>query len=190
MCGRYTLFHDTDSEEIQKILHLLQKKQVGTIPAGEIFPTNKAPVLVLENNKVQPELIKWGFPSFRGKGVIINARAETLQEKKLFRNALASGRCVIPSTGFYEWSQDRQKQKYLFNVPAVSALYMAGLYAQFKSEYRFVIVTVAANADMLPVHNRMPLVLTHKGVSSWIRNPKQAVGLLDDVQPTLRKESV
>lgn len=187
MCGRYTLFGNTNSEEIRKILNILQKKQGGPIRTGEIFPTNKAPVLLLENNKVQPELITWGFPSFRGKGVIINARAETLQEKRMFRNPLVTGRCVIPSTGFYEWSHDSQKQKYLFNVPAISALYMAGLYARFDSEYRFVIITVAANADMLPVHNRMPLVLTHDGVSQWIRNQEQAVGLLNSVPSALTK---
>jgi len=185
MCGRYTLFDNTNSEEIRQILNILQKKQGGLIRTGEIFPTNKAPALVLENNKVQPELITWGFPSFQGKGVIINARGETLQEKKMFRTPFISGRCVIPSTGFYEWSHDSQKQKYLFNVPATSALYMAGLYARFDSEYRFVIVTVAANADMQPIHNRMPLVLTHNGVSQWIRNQEQAVCLLTSTLPTL-----
>lgn len=154
---------------------------------GEIFPTNKAPALVLENDKVQPELIKWGFPSFQGKGVIINARAETLQEKKMFRTPFVAGRCVIPSTGFYEWSHDSQKQKYLFNVPTTTALYMAGLYARYDSEYRFVIVTVAANSDMQPIHNRMPLVLTHNGVSQWIRNQEQAVSLLTGTLPTLVK---
>lgn len=164
------LFENTNSEEIRKILTILQRKQVGTIPTGEIFPTNKAPVLLLENNKVQPELIRWGFPPFKGKSVIINARAETLQQKQMFRNPLVTGRCVIPSTGFYEWLHDSQKQKYLFNVPTTTALYMAGLYARYDSEYRFVIITVAANADMLPIHNRMPLVLSHDGVSQWIRN--------------------
>lgn len=181
------MFDNTDSEEIRKILNILQKKQGGPIRTGEIFPTNKAPALVLENSKVQPELITWGFPSFQGKGVIINARGETLQEKKMFRTPFISGRCVIPSTGFYEWSRDSQKQKYLFNVPATSALYMAGLYARFDYEYRFVIVTVAANSDMQPIHNRMPLVLTHNGVSEWIRNQEQAVCLLTSTLPTLVK---
>ena len=185
MCGRYTLFDNTNSEEIRQILNILQKKQGGLIRTGEIFPANKAPALVLENNKVQPELITWGFPSFRGKGVIINARGETLQEKKMFRTPFAAGRCVIPSTGFYEWSHDTQQQKYLFNVPTTTALYMAGLYARFDSEYRFVIVTVAANADMQPIHNRMPLVLTHDGVSRWIRNQEQAVRLLTGALPAL-----
>jgi len=190
MCGRYTLFDNTDSEEIRQILNILQKKQGGPIRTGEIFPTNKAPALVLENNKVQPELITWGFPSFQSKGVIINARGESLHEKKMFRTPFVAGRCVIPSTGFYEWSHDSKKQKYLFNVSATSALYMAGLYAHFDSEYRFVIVTVAANFDMQPVHNRMPLVLTHDGVSQWIRNQEQAVSLLTDTLPTLRKTAM
>lgn len=55
-------------------------------------------------------------------------------------------RCVIPSTGFYEW--DREKRKYFFTVPNEEALYMAGLYAIRESRPCFCILTTAAS------HNR------------------------------------
>ena len=56
--------------------------------AGEIFPTNLAPVLLPGNDIVIPRLMVWGFPNFRSKGVIINARSETVREKKLFEASL------------------------------------------------------------------------------------------------------
>ena len=57
--------------------------------------------------------MKWGYqlPST----LVINARAETALEKPLFRESVRSRRCLIPSTGFYEW--DGQKRKYLFTLP-------------------------------------------------------------------------
>lgn len=72
-----------------------------------------------------PELLAWGFPRFDKKGVVINARAETAPDKPMFRKCLEQRRCVIPSTGFYEWAAD--KTKYRFRLPGEDALYMAGL---------------------------------------------------------------
>ena len=58
------------------------------------------------------EFQQWGLPGFRGRQQIINARAETVTEKPMFRRSVAFQRCVIPATGFYEW--DSAKHKYFF----------------------------------------------------------------------------
>ena len=97
MCGRYCLFED-ENEDIREILNRTE----GEFKTGEIFPTDKAPVLLWQQNAVNTVAVKWGFPGFKGKGVIINARAETVEEKRIFSNCLQTGRCIIPSTGFYE----------------------------------------------------------------------------------------
>lgn len=159
MCGRYVLFSDPELAEIREIIEEVQKNQ--EIKTGEIFPTNHAPILLQENGKLIPKAVKWGFPDFRGKGVIINARAETAPEKSMFRRSLEGKRCIIPSTRFYEWSHDGgPKTKYQFNLPNGGALYMAGLYNDFGGERRFVILTADANESMRDIHNRMPVVLT------------------------------
>ena len=87
MCGRYSLFFDDEyNRDISEIMNIIKSKYAHTdVKSGEIFPTNTAPVLVEQNSSVTPVPYKWGFPNFRNKGVIINARAETAEEKKILK---------------------------------------------------------------------------------------------------------
>ena len=59
----------------------------------------------------------WGFPAQEGKGLVINARCETVLEKKLFSESVRTRRCLIPASGFYEWSQ--RKDPYFFAPQSV-----------------------------------------------------------------------
>ena len=112
MCGRYSLFDNQDNAEILKIIQEVSRRHPEMeFHKGEIYPTNRVPVLLSEANTIVADLSSWGFPKYRGSGVIINARAETADEKRTFRDSLLFRRCVIPSTGFYEW--DRQKKRRL-----------------------------------------------------------------------------
>jgi putative SOS response-associated peptidase YedK len=128
------------------------------------------------------EAITWGFPHFRGSGVIINARAETAHEKPMFRKNLALRRCLIPSTGFYEWAGEnkKSKQKYLFKLPDDPVLYMAGLFNDFDGVRRFVILTTQANQSVVDIHDRMPLVLLRAELNGWLRDPHLARDILND----------
>lgn len=189
MCGRYVLFGNEELQEIRDIINEVQRKVNGEIKTGEILPTDRAPVLIQKEGLLSPEAVIWGFPSFHGKGVIINARAETVPEKPMFQNCLASRRCVIPSTGFYEWSHDGQKTKYQFNLPGTRTLYMAGLYDIFEGKERFVILTTAANHSMADIHSRMPVVLDKERIKHWMDNKQTALDLLSEVPPELEKTS-
>jgi len=184
MCGRYTFFTDKElqgiDDIIEKISNDIQREKMKT---GEIFPTDLVPVLLPEKGNTVPRLSIWGFPNFHNKGVIINARSETLHEKQMFRSALENGRCVIPSTGFYEW--DKEKNKYRFNLPDSQMLYLAGLYRKFKGEGRFVILTTNANASMAETHDRMPLVLPQDAVDDWLFHPKTVDDILYASPPML-----
>ena len=63
------------------------KPEYARMKGGEIFPTQVVPVLALENQTVQACLFSWGFPRWQSSGVIINARSETVIDKKMFRQA-------------------------------------------------------------------------------------------------------
>ncbi len=188
MCGRYTFFTDKELQEVDEIIDQISNEiQLEKVKTGEIFPTDVVPILLPERDIVIPRLMIWGFPNFRNKGVIINARSETAREKKLFGSSLKRRRCVIPSTGFYEW--DGLKKKYLFKIPDTGMLYMAGIYNQFDGENRFAILTTEANASMAGVHSRMPVIITKDRIGDWIFDTSQTDELLFQEQPVLVKET-
>ena len=188
MCGRYN-FTVEQSDEILEILEKLNAKFQGKeARQGEVFPTNLAPILIEEEKQIAPTLSVWGFPKFDQKGVIINARAETAFEKRTFRDSLLNRRCIIPSTGFYEW--DKDKKKFLFRMEGTNALYMAGFYTNYKDEMRYVILTTDANESMKEIHNRMPLVIPKKEIADWIMDDSATNDLLKRVPPQLVREAV
>ena len=120
-------------------------------------------------------LMEWGMPKWDGKGVIINARSESAAVKPTFAKALAERRCVIPSTGFYEWRQradTKAKDKFLFNMAEGPMLYMAAIYSEAKDDKpikeRFVILTQNANDTIRDVHDRMPVILYKNELSRWL----------------------
>lgn len=187
MCGRYTLFEE---DEIREILRAVNQ-QGQEVRTGEIYPTNPAPVLTLKNDQILPEAQIWGFPGFGArKGVIINARSETADQKPMFRGSLETGRCVVPSTGFYEWTKDKDKIKYRFNLPGSKILYMAGLWKEFAGERRYVILTTEANASVADVHDRMPVVLLPDQLDTWVRDKDKVLNILTGDHPMLDKTAV
>ena len=190
MCGRYN-FSAEESREIGKIIEEVQRKYGAfSIKVGEVFPTNQVAMLVGEENELRPRPVIWGFPNFRNKGVIINARSETAEEKRTFAESLKVRRCVVPTTGFYEWTQDKEKIKYLFNRPGGGTLYLAGLYNDYGDERRMVILTTAANQSVEDIHNRMPVVLSDNELADWVSNPNRALEILHRDGPLLEKVAV
>jgi putative SOS response-associated peptidase YedK len=183
MCGRYN-FTVEQSDELREIIEKLNAKIHGKeYKSGEIFPTNQVPLLIGDNKEPTPVLSTWGFPKFNSKGVIINARSETAFEKKTFRESLVNRRCIIPSSGFYEW--DSEKRKFLFKLEGSGALYMAGIYNIYQDELRFVILTTEANESMRDVHNRMPLVIPRNEIDTWILDDKATNDIIHRVPPML-----
>ena len=191
MCGRYN-FSAEESREIGKIIEEVQRKYgASSVKVGEVFPTNQVAMLVGEENELRPQPVIWGFPNFRSKsGVIINARSETAEEKRTFAESLKVRRCVVPTSGFYEWTQDKEKIKYLFNCPSGGALYLAGLYNDYGDERRMVILTTAANKSVSDIHNRMPVVLSDNELADWVGNPNRALEILHRPGPLLEKVAV
>ena len=101
MCGRYSLAPEQSKEIAQIVAEVQARFGAASIHTGEIFPTNAAPILLPDGQKMTPKPMTWGFPSFKGKGVIINARGETALDKPMFRRSLLERRCVVPTTGLF-----------------------------------------------------------------------------------------
>lgn len=186
MCGRYQ-FTAEQGEEIRQIADAIQRKYGKESWApGEIRPANYAPVLVAASDSPVPQLMKWGYQL--PNTLVINARAETAAEKPLFRESIGTRRCLIPSTGFYEW--DISKRKYLFTLPEEPVLYMAGLYDRRGSEDCYCILTTAPNASMRPIHDRMPLVIPPRKMQDWLIDGTAALSMLSMQPPELMRQSM
>ena len=180
MCGRYYT-DDTTAREVEKAVGRLDGKLDMT--CGDVLPFQGAAVLRNQRGRLTADVMTWGFPGIDKGKLLINARAETAAEKPLFRDSVASRRCVIPSTGFWEW--DAAKQKFFFTLPGETALYMAGLWTQRDGFPCYTILTTAANASMRQVHDRMPVVLTHSTLRPWLEDPSAAADILHAVPPEL-----
>ena len=200
MCGRFVIMDNGEIEEINKILQDIDNKYQGSglsTKIGEIFPTDNVPILKLQAGKPSLSLMKWGFPKWDGKGVIINAKSETVTEKKLFSKAIAQRRCVILATGFYEWGkvEGKVKSKYQFNSPDSSMIYMAGIYRSDDEQEaeipeRFVILTKAANESISDIHDRMPVILYKDELIRWLTDDDFAAFVMKRDSTILNKGAV
>lgn len=187
MCGRYYIDDDT-AKEIEKIVAELDKKYSNkSYKTGEIFPTNDVPILVAKGKNIEPEVVKWGFPNFKGNGVIINARSESAFEKKTFRESLVSRRCIIPASGFFEWNSS--KDKIYFMPKEEHIMYMAGIYNVYNNEARFVILTTEANSSIEDIHNRMPLLLHSNQLDQWVFDDMRTSAILKQTPYLLSRKS-
>ncbi|WP_312280705.1 SOS response-associated peptidase [Oscillibacter sp.] len=181
MCGRYQ-FTAERCAELQEIVQEIRRrcgKDAWT--PGEIRPSLKAPVLVEREGRVEAVLMRWGFQT--QKSLIINARSESTEEKPLFRDSVQTRRCVVPTSGFYEWSAD--KRKCLFRLPDAQALYMAGIYDQRQDESYYCILTTEANESVRGIHPRMPVVLRREEISGWLMEPSTFRRMLKKIPPQL-----
>lgn len=176
MCGRFTLY--SPLQEIVERFNVAEWK-VSFEPRYNIAPSQQVLAVVSDGEKNRMGYLKWGFiPRWSKEPSIghnmINARAETLAEKPSFRHAYQKRRCLIIADGFYEWKkeQDRKVPMYI-QLNNQKPFAFAGLWERWiSSEGEDVttctIVTTKANEFMIPIHHRMPVILTREQESVWL----------------------
>ena len=200
MCGRYQAAWDIDRPELERIGDIIRNKYPEEeLKNVEIYPGDKAPVLIVgdgaENaaahDKADVRLMRWGYPA-SGR-TVINARAETAADKTMFRESLRIRRCVIITTGFYEWTHNEEnkkdKTKYLFRLPDTPILYLAGFYEFRDGEERYIIMTGGANSSVIEVHDRMPVIIARNEILPWLSDKEFSRRLLAREGPQLVKST-
>src|SRR5262249_47900861 len=104
----------------------------------------------------------------------INARAETAATKPSFRAAFRQRRCLLPASGFYEWvRQAGKRQPIHFRLRDGRPFALAGLWQLWRGPDGEVVETCAilttqANGLILPVHDRMPVILGPDAFGPWL----------------------
>lgn len=165
MCGRFYV-DDEMAEEVERLVRNIDKDINGKAEKLDIYPSNEALIILGAAKEKVVSRMKWGFPSFKGNNLIINARSEGVLEKRMFSQSIIERRCLIPARGFYEW--DKSKNKVTFQRPDKDILYMAGIWKEYENIKQFVILTTEANNSMREVHSRMPLILEKSEIDPWL----------------------
>lgn len=172
MCGRYYIAaEDRDLAEILEAVEF-----AAAVKTGEIAPSDPAPVL---RSGGEITAMRWGYPRFDGKGLIINARSETAAEKAMFRGDLRTGRCLVPASWYFEWEKRRDSRiRYRLRPREAGPVWLAGLSRRERDgEYRFVILTRAASPDIAFIHERMPVILPRRTHDAWLHGGDPAAAL-------------
>ena len=181
MCSRY--FLDADGNVIAYTFDVPVHERIG--PRYNIAPTQEAPVVRAgEDGRREVAMLRWGLVPFWAKdpkmgAKLINARSETVAEKPSFRNAFRKRRCLVPASGFFEWTGEAgHKVPHAITLAGRELFAFAGLYEHWKSpegEARetFTILTTGANHAMSAIHDRMPVILAVADYDSWLLGPPE-----------------
>jgi putative SOS response-associated peptidase YedK len=196
LCGRFTLFDTAAS--------LAEAFEVAEVPS--LSPRyNIAPSQAVAAVRIPPSggarevvLLRWGLipswakdPSLGDR--MINARAETAAGKPAFRSAIRRRRCLVPASGFYEWKRTNgRKQPYYIRRPDGKPFAFAGLWESWEGPGQAAvescaILTTSANELLLPIHDRMPVIVSPADYDLWlslgIRDPAELARLFRPCPP-------
>ncbi len=184
-------FHNSMSKKAQEVANRFNAQiEIGFEPvfhaSGFSFP--EWPVITSEEPE-KIKLYKWGLIPHWVKGIeqaeiirgqTLNARSETVFEKPSFRTSIHKRRCMVLSTGFFEWRDfNKKKYPYFIRLRKTEIFAFAGIYSQWVNKTTgeiantFSIITTHANPLMAKIHNskeRMPVILPEEIERDWLDN--------------------
>ena len=191
MCGRYTVLPvvKTGPSKTGKIVvEGLQDAHYNAAPSQNLpVITNKQPNVL--------QFFSWGLQPYWAKDAkavkrSINARAETITEKPMFRNLLKSKRCLVPADGFFEWKKtEKGKVPHRIMLKNEEIFSFAGLWDEWTDKetgevmHTFSIITTDANELVRPIHDRMPVMLSPEAEELWLDEKEPQDGLLSLLTP-------
>jgi len=174
MCGRYSLACIDDLCGRFRVIDPM----IGFRSHFNIAPGSTNPVIVA-HERAESVMMQWGLVPHWARDIKaaqrpINARAEGIEEKPMFRDLLRSKRCIVPASGFFEWKQEGgRKVPFYFHVRDDPVFAFAGLYDIWSNPAgttlsTYTIITTAANSLMALIHNRMPVILRQDDEMRWL----------------------
>jgi len=166
-------------------------------PSYNVAPQSVQPVVRLSRDSGEREiaLLRWGLVPFWAKDAAIgystiNARAEEAAAKPAFREAVRRRRCLVPADAFYEWQRlgARTRQPYAIGLRTGEPYAMAGLWERWQPREgapleTFTILTTDPNELLIPIHNRMPVILEPRDYPRWLDSGDPARPPVDLLRP-------
>jgi putative SOS response-associated peptidase YedK len=177
MCGRFALTLSPQAA-LKQLFELLNGLEMA--PRYNIAPTQPIAAIWEAHGRREGHFARWGLvPGWvkdpREFPLLVNARAESMEDKPAFRDALRHGRCIVPASGYYEWhtNPDKSKQPYYITHADNRPMALAGLYACWMGPNGEEIdsvatITVPANQQLAEIHHRMPVILDGAAIDDWL----------------------
>jgi putative SOS response-associated peptidase YedK len=193
VCGRYAFF--APRALIERAFGLSDAPEVE--PRYNIAPTQYVPIVRVDRDGRRVlRMVRWGLVPWwaREESVgnrMINARCESLSRNAAFRDAFEERRCLVPASGFYEWSREGGARipHYLSRTDG-EPFALAGLWARWRSRdpdapplESCTIITTQANALVAPVHDRMPVILPAEAYAEWLDAQRRADAVAHWLRP-------
>jgi putative SOS response-associated peptidase YedK len=175
MCGRYLI---TSAPEAFRRL-FGYPEQPNFPPRYNVAPTQPIPVVRVLEGRRQFALLRWGLiPPWvedpRKFSLLINARADSVNDKPAFRNAMRRRRCLVPADGFYGWKDENgRKRPYCIRPKDGAPIAFAGLWENWmgpngEEMETAAIITTAASREIAHLHDRMPVILPPEAFELWL----------------------
>lgn len=196
MCGRYVIAQDVDAYASFFGVDEIRTEMLAA--NYNVAPTDSVYAVVDHEESRLLGTFRWGLIPFWAKspsGGQINARAESVADKAIFRDSFARRRCLIPADGFYEWQQmERGKLPHYIYLRDGSPMAFAGLWSTWRDQETgerirsCAIITTNAHPALAAIHGRMPVMLEPAAWDAWLNraltDPDQARALLKPMPET------
>ena len=180
MCGRFA--RRSTQEVLADWFGVEMEDMPWFAPSYNIAPQSTQPVVRLSADTGKREFapMRWGLVPYWAKDAkigysTINARAEEVASKPLYREALKRRRCLIPADAFYEWQKlsAKARRPFAFGMANGEPYAFAGLWERWRPKEgepleTFTILTTDPNDIAEKVHDRMPVILERSDYSRWM----------------------
>ncbi len=176
MCGRFTL--TASGEEVAEAFGLDETPEL--VARYNIAPSQPVAVVRAEaaGDRRRLAMLKWGLlprATAEPSRPLINARAESAWSKPSFREAFAQRRCLIPASGFFEWTGiGKKRQPFYFRMASGRPFAFAGLWEppfDPVDPATVTILTTEPNDVVRPLHDRMPVIVAPDAYGRWLSPP-------------------
>jgi putative SOS response-associated peptidase YedK len=187
MCGRFTITHP--NEALAALFDAVPGNDLPESPRYNICPTQPVAVVTAGPAGRRLQTMRWGLipPWYKAPNdgpLIINARSDTVAVKPAFREAVRARRCIVPASGFYEWTAgpDRTRLPYYITRKDGQPLALAGLWQPWGEMLTCAVVTTEAGEGMGGIHDREPVILEAAAWPLWLGEAGHGAALL--MRPT------
>ena len=196
MCGRFTVTKEAGAigEAFGAGIEPLRDVR---LPRYNVAPTDEVPTVIAAPEGRRAGPMRWGLvphwaesPSVGAR--MINARSESVSNRRAYRESFLARRCLVPADGFYEWeARASGKQPYWIHRPGSGLFAMAGIWALWRPSggprlATFSVLTRAAPPAISRLHDRVPVILPGAVWEDWLAlgtTPGALASILAETSP-------